>query len=267
MIWIDGQLVDASSAGLPLQDAALEHGVGLFETMRAVGGVVPLLDRHLARLKRSAVALGLAVDRARLPGGGEIGSFLESISARTCVVRLTLSGGVGVGAPCCWVIGRELPAISPSGIRVAGRFTLAFDDELARHKTLNHWRRRRLMETARACGADEQIGVTPDGRIWEAIWANFFVVRGGAVLTPTLRGPVLPGVMRGLVIERAAACAIDVIECDLHDLDGEEVFVTNAVRGVVPVRFCEGRELAAPGPITSLLQREIEAWLETESAR
>lgn len=267
MIWVDGQLVDAPDARLALLDRALEHGVGLFETMRAIGGRVPLLDRHLARLRRSAEALGLDTERARLPGGPDLAQYLGA-SSRSCTVRLTISGGSGLAAPVVWLVERPWePPSSRGGVAVAGRFTVALDDELARHKTLNQWRRRRLKESAMAAGVFERIAQTPDGRVWEAIWANVFVVRGGVVMTPTLDGPVLPGIMRGLVLERAAALGIPAAEGDLHDLDGDEVFLTNAVRGVIPVARLDDRGLRAPGPVTELLRNDVEHWLEREAAR
>lgn len=267
MIWLDGELVTADRARIPVVDAALQHGVGLFETMRVIGGAVPLWERHLARLRRSGVALGLDVAGARLPSREELGVFLRTNGLETGVVRLTVSGGFESRAPVSWLMWRAMPEVGPGGVRIEGRFCLADDDEMARHKTLNQWRRRRLMESCRAVGVDERIGVTSDGRIWEAIWANLFVVRGGVVETPTLEGPVLPGVMRGLVIERAAEAGIPVQETDLRDLDGEEVFLTNAVRGVIPVWSCEGRIRPAPGPITRRLQSEIEGWLAEEAKR
>ena len=59
IVWLDGALADPGRAGLPIDDPAVRWGEGLFETMRAEGGRVALLERHLARLARSAATLGL----------------------------------------------------------------------------------------------------------------------------------------------------------------------------------------------------------------
>jgi branched-subunit amino acid aminotransferase/4-amino-4-deoxychorismate lyase len=265
MTWIDGRIVEPAEARLAVADRSLEHGLGLFETMRAVDGRVPLLDRHLARLRRSARSLGIGLDGTRLPDRDDVVALIRSRGAEGCVVRLTISGGAGEAPPSAWMVTRALPTWPPGGIRVEGDFRVEFDDELARHKTLNHWRRRRLMERARIEGVDERLARTADGRFWEAIWSNVFVARGGMLMTPRLDGPVLPGIMRGLVIERARALGMYILECDVQGADCAEMFLTNALRGVVPVASLDGRGLPAPGPFAGALQREVERWLREEA--
>ena len=70
MTLVDGQAMEQ----LPVDDRGLQYGDGVFETMRAEGGRVALLDRHLARLATGCAALGfdpppevaLCADVARL---------------------------------------------------------------------------------------------------------------------------------------------------------------------------------------------------------
>src|SRR5205823_12510642 len=132
----------------------------------------------------------------------------------------------------------------------------ARDNPLARHKTLNYWGQRLAFERARSLGADEALLATPDARIWEGTRTNLFLVRGRSLVTPGTVGPVLPGVMRALVLERAPDAGLATSEEDvtIDDLDAaDEVFLTNAVRGVVPVGRAEGRDREAPGPVTDRL--------------
>ena len=46
-MWVDGFASDS----VPLSDRGLNYGDGLFETMRIEDGGVPLLERHLSRLR------------------------------------------------------------------------------------------------------------------------------------------------------------------------------------------------------------------------
>lgn len=266
MIWVAGRVLAESELSIDLRDRTFEHGLGLFETMRAINGRVPVLDRHLTRLLCSAGELGLRIDPAQLPDRDAVAALLEAVSnPRDALVRLTLSGGQD--PPYCsslWMQARLLPRVlAPGDCVVAGRFTLAYDDELARHKTLNYWRRRRLKEHAAASGAFEMLGVTPDGCIWEGLFTNLFLVRDGVLSTPCLAGPVLPGIMRGLVLEVAAAAGVPTEETTMTDLEADEIFLTNAVRGVVPVDLCEGRAFKAPGPLTALLDQRVRQALIT----
>ena len=54
MIWVGGRIVSEAEAGDRAADRALEHGLGLFETLRTWNGHPSLLDRHLERMRRSA---------------------------------------------------------------------------------------------------------------------------------------------------------------------------------------------------------------------
>ena len=56
-IWIDGGVVEAGEAKLPVTDHGLLYGDGVFEGMRVFDGAVFRLDDHLARLATGARAL------------------------------------------------------------------------------------------------------------------------------------------------------------------------------------------------------------------
>jgi branched-subunit amino acid aminotransferase/4-amino-4-deoxychorismate lyase len=141
---------------------------------------------------------------------------------------------------------------------------------LARHKTLNYWSKRLAYEQARSEGADEVRLATPDGRIWEASRSNLVLIQGDTLITPDLSGPVLPGVMRGLVLEHASAVGLAVREQGVLDADldrADEIFLTNSVRGLSGVGRTAARNFAAPGPWTERLRRRIEDWLYGGSSR
>jgi branched-subunit amino acid aminotransferase/4-amino-4-deoxychorismate lyase len=60
IIYLNGRLIARSKAKLSPFDHGFLYEYGLFETMRAYNGYIFRLDRHLARLRRSAQSLGLA---------------------------------------------------------------------------------------------------------------------------------------------------------------------------------------------------------------
>jgi DNA-binding IclR family transcriptional regulator len=65
-VFIDGQIVDRAEARISVVDHGLLYGDGVFEGMRAHGGVVFAIERHLKRLTHGARALHL-----ELPDGIE----------------------------------------------------------------------------------------------------------------------------------------------------------------------------------------------------
>lgn len=266
--WSSGAIFEDPSLLLGPSDRAVEHGIGLFETLRTWAGRPILLDRHLDRLRKSAQALRLAIDPGTLPDAEAVRMLLrESDASADSVVRITLTGGSDRDTPGrIWMRTRPLPApIRDSGGRIVlGGFGLDWYDPLVRHKTLNYWSRSLIADRALALGADDAILGTPDGRVWESTRANLFLVVDGELITPGLEGPILPGIMRALVIELAGAVGLAVHEDDVDsgDVDwADEVFLTNSVRGIVPVGCTPGSRLSSPGIETRRLQDALSAWI------
>ena len=56
-MWLNGQLVDADQAKLPIDDHGLVVGDGAFETLKTSGGRAFAVTRHLSRLRRTLDAL------------------------------------------------------------------------------------------------------------------------------------------------------------------------------------------------------------------
>jgi branched-chain amino acid aminotransferase len=269
MIWVGGQIVPDEAPAISVLDRTFEHGLGLFETLRTWDRRPLLLDRHLARLRRSAGALRLPLDPAALPDADAVASLLGVAGVEgDAMLRITMTGGRPEGGgSVVWM--RHAPLPEPVGDGGAGiifgRWAADGEEDLARHKTLNYWSRRLASERARARGADEMLNLAPDGRIWEGSRTNVFAVRGETLLTPGLDAPIVPGIMRGLVIELAGGEGIDVREGDLARDPGlataDEVFLTNSVRGIIPVgREIDGGRAWPGGPITRRLQSGLAAW-------
>jgi branched-subunit amino acid aminotransferase/4-amino-4-deoxychorismate lyase len=271
MIWSGGRVLSDEALCVSVRDRALEHGLGLFETLRTWAGRPALLGRHVDRLRTSAEALGIPIEPPALPDERAVAELLAAEKAEGDVLlRITASGGVrGDAAPVVWMRAGPLPPpVRRHGAVLAlAHFQVAWDDPLARYKSLNYWARRLAAERALDLGADEALLTTPDGRAWEGSRTNLFLVRRGALTTPGLDGPIVPGVMRARVLELAAAIGIEAREAapTLAEVDAaDEVFLTNSVRGIVPVGRTPGRTLAAPGPVTARLQVRLNEALGAE---
>ncbi|HEY2316206.1 MAG TPA: aminotransferase class IV, partial [Streptosporangiaceae bacterium] len=101
----------------------------------------------------------------------------------------------------------------------------------------------------------EQVLLTDDdGSVLETDSANVFVVAGGVLRTPAADGRILPGIMRGRVLAAARSMDVTVAEAPLPLADlvaADEVFVTNAIRGVLPVLAADGRNDGWPRGATT----------------
>jgi branched-chain amino acid aminotransferase len=269
MIWSAGRLILDQDLKISVLDRTFEHGLGLFETFRTWNGHPTLLGRHLERLQRSARELGLPLDPAQLPDASGVADLLRAEGvAGDVMLRITLSGGRSAReGSLVWMRSAPLPPPTRAGGAVIdGSWEVHFDDPLARHKCLNYWGRRLASETARERGVDEALSRSRGKQIWEGSRTNLFIVFGSTITTPTTKGPIVPGIMRGLVLERARDLGIETGEGEFA-LEifrmAHEAFLTNSVRGIIPIRQAWSRRFPeAPGPITKRLWDDVRAWLE-----
>lgn len=240
VVWLDGGFADPEAAALSIDDPGVRYGEGLFETMRAQDGAIPLLARHLRRLERSIAALALdpmpAIDRVRTAAGA-VAAALPGGPAR---IRVSVTP-----APTLLVEGTLLTEDEPHRLTAAAFRGLWHPGRaIAEHKTLSFIGWRDSQRCAAAAGADTALLLDDDGRLGEASTANVFCVIGGELVTPPVRG-ILPGVTREVVLELTGAREDMLDEPVWRDAD--EMFLTSGVRGVVGVATCDGRPFGRGG--------------------
>jgi branched-chain amino acid aminotransferase len=272
-VWIDGRVVEAAEARIPVTDHGLLYGDGLFEGMRVYGGRVFRLDDHLARFATGAKALAL-----ELPGGiarvREI--VLETVRAHgapEAYIRLLATRGVGaLGVdPTSCREPRILCLVDQVALYPQEKLRRGIDlvtvslrrpppDVLdPRVKSLNYLNNVLAKLEARQRGADEALLLNQQGQVAEAAVANVFVWRGGALATPPASDGALEGVTRRTILELAGTLGIPAFERTLGRFDlwaADEVFLTGSGAGVVPVRSLDGRAIGSgrPGPVYEKLR-------------
>ena len=93
-VWVNGERQSPSGLHISASDRGLTLADGVFETMRAHGGAVFRLDRHLGRLVRGLAAL-------EIPARPELRDWvldaLRAIGVADVSVRLTVTRGTGAG--------------------------------------------------------------------------------------------------------------------------------------------------------------------------
>jgi branched-subunit amino acid aminotransferase/4-amino-4-deoxychorismate lyase len=268
MIWTRQRLLADHELVISIFDRTFEHGLGLFETFRTWEGHAPFVEQHNQRLLRSAEELRLSLNPDALPNAADVRALLDAEGgAGDRLLRVTLSGGTLTKQPgVLWMRTSSVPPALPAAAHVGGFWQVDRQDPLARHKSLNYWRRRIAHEEASAAGFDEWLSRSADGAIWEGSRTNLFVVIDSVLCTPTDAGPIVPGVFRTWVIAQAPKLGIEVREAELNveSLDrATEVFLTNSVRGMIPVAQILGRSPGASGPVTQALQTTFQSWRTT----
>lgn len=269
VVWLNGRLLLAGRAQIDPSDRGLLLGDGLFETMRATNGAVPLLDRHLDRLHAAAEELDIPVpiDDEFLPDA--CASLLRANRLNDAVVRLTLTRGPGPrgllppdeAAPTLLMAAYPLPGnLQPARTVVAEVTRRNQRSPLSRMKTLGYLDNLLALREAHDRGADDALLLNTVGHVACATAANLFVIEQDRLLTPPPSEGVLPGVTRGLVFELAEE--IDV-ECREEPLPPERLahvaaaFLTSCITGLRSIVSIDGQTVGGgqPHPLAVRLQQ------------
>ncbi|SDE85087.1 para-aminobenzoate synthetase / 4-amino-4-deoxychorismate lyase [Variovorax sp. CF079] len=212
---------------------ALDPGFELFETMHATRREgIRHLERHLARLARSARSLGFAFDR-----DAALAALREALPAlapgQPSRLRLALAHD-----------GRLHLTHAPLAPLAGGAVKLLIADErlpdgnpLAAHKTTLRRHYDAGVRAAERAGAFDSVFFTADGRLAEGGRSTLFARIEGRWWTPPVADGALPGVMREVLLEDPAWQAAERT-LRREDLQAAQALVVcNALRGALPAQL------------------------------
>lgn len=280
-IWVDG----VKQAHLAVQDRAVQYGDGFFTTLLLMHGKVYNWPAHWQRIQHSAVRLGfppcdetallrqLRLALTALPLEYQVAPLM----AKLIVTRG--EGGAGY-APLAeptpriiWQLAthplyRDAEHITqpPASLTLGICETqAAIQPQLAGLKHLN----RLDSVLARAELAKRHLAeglmLNALGEVVSATQANLFVLKGKRLLTPLLQHSGVAGTTRAQLLELAPQWGFEVEQqrVTLDEIDeADELFVTNALRGIMPVERLEERHFAVTMG-TALRQR----WWDWQAAQ
>ncbi len=289
--WLNGSFVDEDSASISIRDTGLLHAAGVFTTMRAYGGRVFMIERHLARIRESCEALFVPLqqkDAAIADAAHELLSRNELQDAR---LRLTVTRGRATQDPLHGM--RLEPTVLltaaplepyPQEYYQKGMTVIVLDEQKlnpydlqAGHKTLDYFSKLAALREANRRQAGEALWFNVHNYLQCGSITNVTIVKDGRLHTPPTneelrdesvrqrtayaKSNVLPGVTRSVVFDLAADAGIEVDRraLTINDLlEANEVFITNSNMGIMPVCRVERKPIGddKPGPITlALMER------------
>ncbi|MFM0078589.1 chorismate-binding protein [Paraburkholderia sediminicola] len=211
-----------------------EPGFELFETMYATREEgVRHLSRHLARLSASAATLGFKLDdeneiRAQI---AEKCAALPTQTPHRVRLALSKNGTAQITAAVLMPL-----ADSTVGVLLGPDHDFPAtdaNDPLLRHKTTRRAEYDRGWREAEAKGAFDMLFFNERGELTEGGRSNVFVKLAGRWWTPPLEAGVLPGIMRGVLLEDTGLRAAERVLTRVDVQNAEALLVCNALRGAV----------------------------------
>ena len=272
LVYVNGHFVPQDEARVSVYDHGYLYGDGIYETMRAYGGKIFLLKRHLSRLKRSADAIALALPLPLEKIGDALIEALTVNKLREAYIRIQVSRGTGeIGldpalclAPTMVILVKPFkdypPELYRDGVAVAVVNTrrnhpLAQDPSIKSTNFLNNILAK--IESLKA-NAYEGIMLNWKGYVAEGTISNIFTVKKDVLHTPHLDTGILEGITRDLVLSLAKRLQVPVKEAMLRPRDllrADECFITNTTLEIMPVTIVDGQRIGSgrPGPVTMKL--------------
>jgi branched-chain amino acid aminotransferase len=277
-LYLNGEYIQESEAGVSVFDRGFLYGDGLFETMRAYKGHIFRLDQHMQRLFK-----GLELLRIKNAWTGSalkhvLYRLLELNKLKDAYIRLTVSRGVGgrgvdiagCDNPTIVITSREFLPYPESLYRNGVRACISEKRMNCRNpidsqiKSLNFLNNILVRMEASERGVFEAIMLNHKGYLTEGTVSNLFFVIEGVLYTPSPEAGILEGITRQVVLEVAAEKGITVEEglFSTKELyEAEEVFLTNSLIEIMPVSGIESK-MYVRGRITRITERLMNAYKE-----
>lgn len=279
--YVDGDVVPADEASVPVTDRGFLYGDAAFETLRAYGGDVFHWEAHANRLAETCDVLGMDHGLSDAALKTAIDETLAANDLSEAYVRLSVTRGSQPGRltpaeevdPRVVVIVEPLPRggrgsdplwDGPASVQTVKTRRVPDRALPARAKTHNYLNGILARTELRVTGADEALMLDAEGYVTEGATSNLFFVDDDALCTPSLDGPVLPGITRRIVMDLARQENIPIRERRFtpDEVRGaNEAFLTNSTWELRPVETVDGIEVG-DGAVTTLLSRLYDDYVE-----
>jgi branched-chain amino acid aminotransferase len=249
----NGKFISSGTPVIPSDNRSFRYGDGLFETIRVKKGEIILADYHFERLFNGARLLSFALpihyNAARLRDEilGLCRKNGHNVDARVRLVIFRGAGGLYDASDHFPNYIIESWALAPGngGLNQNGQVIDLFPDG---RKSCDAYANLKsnsfLLYVLAALFAKENrlndcLVLNSRDRIADSTIANVFYCKGGKIYTPPLSEGCVAGVMRRLLLDRLPGAGFTLVEKETVPADlenAEEVFLTNAIRGVMWVQ-------------------------------
>ncbi len=279
-IWMNGRLVPFGSAKVHVLTHALHYASAVFEGIRCYstprGPAIFRLDAHVERLFKSAKMYSMKIPYTQKQIADAIIRTVRASKLGECYIRPLVYRGYGfmgltptrnsvdVAIACwSWPAGESKTGTGTGGIRccVSSWSRIDSRSQPMKAKSASNYANAALARVeALESGYDEAIMLDFEGNVVEGSAENVFVVKDGAISTPSSSLGILEGITRDSVIQIIEEGGGYVVESAIKRDDlyvADEIFMTGTAAEIKPVTSIDRIRIgnAKPGPVTRTLRR------------
>lgn len=278
--YYQGQWHDGDVSVIKAADHGSWLGSTVFDGARLANGLTPDLDKHCARLNRSAEALMVTptvetADMVEMVLEGLKG-FAPDAAVYIRPIYWAIDGGMSAIVPAQNSTGfaislEEVPMAAPGASSTLTRTRFrrpVLEDAVVNAKAgCLYPNNARMLVEARAKGFNNALVADALGNVAETATANVFAVKDGEVFTPVPNGTFLAGITRARHIENMRADGIVVHE-EVMDFDqfhaADEIFLSGNMMKVTPITAFDDTQYQA-GPVTRRVREMYWDWAASDA--
>ncbi|PLW77370.1 aminotransferase class IV [Cohaesibacter celericrescens] len=270
---------DSQAAMISVTDRGLLLGDGLFETLPILNGHALWWERHQKRLVKSANEIGLPLDTKQITES--VKKLCEISQGSNSILRVTVtrgSGGRGL-LPAPNQSPTILASLAPLPANLAYQEAKLITCNIRRNeqsptsriKSLNYLDNILASQEAERHGADDALMLNTCGMATCSTIGNLFAVFGNQIVTPPISDGVLPGILRGQLLEHSSKWGHELSEDSLTSdqlKKADGLFLTNSLRIMRRVIQLDGRIFTrrdAPEDLISNLQARMNTLISIET--
>jgi D-alanine transaminase len=277
-VYLNGKIVPREQAAFDVEDRAALFGDGVYEFLRYNNGVAFEMERHLARLRKSLIAVGMDADLADMIGAASDRLIRENgLSEAKAYWHISRGSAQREHAiprnisPNVLVLNYAVDAIDhaqpPKMIR-----TILHDDlrwQQCWIKSLNLLPN--ILARTRAIEADATEAILHrQGTVTEGTSSNVLIVQDGVLRTHPANHLILHGVTRAVVLELAATMGLSIREqaFTIDELfSADEAMITSTTMNVTAVSQVDAQLIGDGyvGPVTQRLHQRLLAHIRQAS--
>lgn len=270
-IIFNGKTILSETPCINVYDRGFTLGHGLFETMLITDGSIPLLSYHWSRLMASSCTLGIKLPFLYSDLQDMTSDIISKNKLLNCKgsLRLTITDGVsergilatGNPKPSFTLTSATLPTKKRPSMSATIVGTRRNELSMAsRVKSISYLDNILARKEAVLKGADEAFLLNSKGLLAEGSVSNVFIVKNTTLSTPRIEDGALPGVIRHIILNKLNLKEVTVKEEPISLemlLNAEDIFITNALFGVMPINKINDKKITNSSSIATLISKKL----------
>ncbi|MCL4388731.1 MAG: branched-chain amino acid transaminase [Candidatus Marsarchaeota archaeon] len=274
VVWLDGKIIDAEKAKVPILTHSLQYGSGIFEGIRSYhtdsGAAVFRLGDHVKRFFATAKIYGMDLGLTQEQMASAILKTVKASGFKECYIRpfaFYNDSRIGMSTEgkriSVFVGTQEMGSYlqkKGAGVRCKISSWRRINSEIlpVEAKASGNYLNSIIANgEAKRLGFDEAILLSSNGYVAEGPGENIFIVKDGNLVTPGKGSDILLGITRDSLIKVAESIGIKTDERMVHKEEiytADELFFAGTAAEMTPISEVDGIRIGdGSGRITKLL--------------